>query len=241
MRFLASISYDGSKFYGFQRLNKKKTVQGELEKVLKKLNKTVVYVKGAGRTDRGVHAISQMVHFDLNINIEPASLVLAMNSMLDPAIYVNECQIVASDFHARFDVKYKIYEYIINVGEYNPLEDNYLWNYNHDLNIKAMKKACQYLKGMNSYEVFTSGERESYNSIIYGVSIKKHRDSIIIRFKGKSFYRYMVRNMVGALMLVGKNKVKPIAIKEMMCEQTNKYNYATAPANGLYLVKVAYK
>lgn len=240
MKYLVSVSYDGSKLYGFQRLNRKKTVQGELERVLTKINKTVVVVKGAGRTDRGVHALDQKVHFELSINIESKRLKEAMNSMLDDAIYVTKCEIVDDAFHARFDVKKKIYQYVINVGEYDAIKNDFLYNYNHKLDIKAMKKASKYLIGMHSYEAFTSGERESYNSIIYNIKIKKRKDLIYITFEGKSFYRYMVRNLVGALMLVGRGKIDPIGVKEMLLCKSNKYNYTTVPANGLYLMKVDY-
>lgn len=240
MKYLVSVSYDGSKLYGFQRLNRKKTVQGELERVLTKINKTVVVVKGAGRTDRGVHALDQKAHFELSINIEPERLKEAMNSMLDDAIYVNKCEIVDNEFHARFDVKKKIYEYVINVGEYDAIKNDFLYNYNHKLDIKAMKKASKYLIGMHSYEAFTSGERESYNSIIYNIKIKRRKNLIYLTFEGKSFYRYMVRNLVGALMLVGRGKIDPIGVKEMLLCKSNKYNYTTVPANGLYLMKIDY-
>ena len=126
MRYLISVTYDGSKLYGFQRLNKHKTVQGELERVLTKINKTMVVVKGAGRTDRGVHAFDQRVHFDLSVDIDPESLRTAINSRIDDAIYVNSCKEVDNDFHARYDVKQKIYEYIINEGEYDPLLNDYV-------------------------------------------------------------------------------------------------------------------
>lgn len=240
MRYLISVSYDGSKLYGFQRLNHHKTVQGELERVLTKLNKTIVYVKGAGRTDRGVHAKGQGVHFDLNVNIPPERLVNAMNSMLDGSIYVNDAKIVSNDFHARFDVKKKTYEYIINIGDYDPILNDYVFNYNHELDIKAMKKATKYLIGPHSYQAFTSGERESYNSIIYKIIIQKKKDKIVLRFIGKSFYRYMVRNLVGALIMVGEHKISPSDISKMIDNKKPKINYTTAPANGLYLVKVDY-
>lgn len=240
MKYLIRISYDGSKLYGFQRLNKKKTVQGELERVLKKINKTIVYVKGAGRTDRGVHALDQCVHFELTVDITPENLKNAMNSMLDPAIYVNSCQVVDDNFHARYDVKQKKYEYVINLGEYNPLKNDYVYNYNNPLDIRAMRKAAKYLIGMHSYQAFTSGERESYNSIIYKIKFKKKGDELHITFWGKSFYRYMVRNMVGALILVGRRKGAPIAIKEMIDKKSNTYNYVTVPANGLYLCRIEY-
>lgn len=240
MRYLISISYNGSKFYGFQRLDKKKTVQGELEKALTKINKTVVYVKGAGRTDRGVHANDQKVHFDLSVDIPPNRLINALNSILDNAIRVNDCVYVDNTFHARFDVKNKRYVYIINLGKYNPIMDDLVYNYNRDLDIMSMKKASKYLLGMQSYEAFTSGERESYDSIIYKVNFKKKKDYLYITFEGKSFYRYMVRNMVGALMLVGTNKIKPIDMQDMILSKKNKYNYVTVPANGLYLDKIQY-
>ncbi len=240
MRYLISISYDGSKLYGFQRLNHHKTVQGELERVLTKLNKTVVYVKGAGRTDRGVHARDQGVHFDLNVDIPPERLVNAMNSMLDPAIHVNSAKIVSDDFHARFDVKKKTYEYIINTGEYDPIINDFVYNYNRKLNIKSMRSAAKYLIGPHSYQVFTSGERESYNSIIYKITIRKKRDRIILRFTGKSFYRYMVRNLVGTLIMVGEGKLDAKKVASMVDTKKSKINYTTAPANGLYLIKVQY-
>jgi tRNA pseudouridine38-40 synthase len=240
MRYLIKISYDGSKFYGFQRLNGHKTVQGELERVLTKINKTVVVVKGAGRTDRGVHAYDQGVSFDLTINITPEGLKSAMNSLLDSYIYVNKCIVVNNDFHARFDVKSKTYQYIINLGEYDPIINDYVYNYNRSLDIKNMKKASTYLLGMHNYEAFTSGERESYNSIIYNIKINKKKDLLYITFTGKSFYRYMVRNMVGALVNIGMHKNEPIVIKDMLNSRTNTANYMTVPANGLYLNKVEY-
>ncbi len=241
MRYLISVSYDGSKLYGFQRLNHHKTVQGELERVLTKINKTIVYVKGAGRTDRGVHARDQQVHFDLNVDIPPERLVNAMNSMLDDAIYVNKAQIVNDDFHARFDVKKKTYEYIINTGKYDPIINDYEYNYNRKLNISSMKRAAKHLIGAHSYQVFTSGERESYNSIIYKITISKKKDKIILRFTGKSFYRYMVRNLVGTLIMVGEGKIKDSDVAKMVDTKKCKINYTTAPANGLYLIKVDYK
>lgn len=240
MRYRLSVSYDGSKLYGFQRLVGHKTVQGELERVLTKINKTIVVIKGAGRTDRGVHAYDQSVSFDLNVNIEPNRLVDAVNSAIDKSIHINSCEIVDNDFHARFDVKTKTYEYIINMGEYDPIINDYVYNYNRDLNIKLMRCAAKYLMGLHNYEAFTSGERKSYNSIIYRISIKKEHDLLRIRFKGKSFYRYMVRNMVGALILAGNGKMEPSGIKEMLDAHDNIYNYVTVPANGLYLLSVKY-
>ena len=240
MRYLASVSYDGSKFYGFQRLKNKKTVQGELEKVLTTINKTMVLVKGAGRTDRGVHALDQKIHFDLNIKIDIPHLLLAINSRLDPAVRVNYIEEVSSDFHARFDCIQKKYQYIINMGEYDLFIDDYVYNYNKKLNIKNMKKASKYLLGAHSFKVFTSGERENYNSIISKVDFKRRGSMLYITFTGVSFYRYMVRNLVGALLLAGEGRMPTTGIEEMLSNSKNIYNYMTVPANGLYLMEILY-
>jgi len=240
MRYLARVSYDGSKFYGFQKLNNKKSVQEELEKILSKINKSVVLIKGAGRTDRGVHAFGQCISFDLNINITPERLKKAMNSLLDKGIYVTEVSEVNPDFHARFDCQEKTYQYVINMGEYDPIDNDYIYNYNHKLNIKAMKKGAKYLIGKHSYKAFVSGYRDNYNSIISSIRFKKKKDILVITFKGKSFYRYMIRNMVGTLMLVGEEKGEPEIIKDMLDKNKKLANYMTVPASGLYLVEIKY-
>ena len=240
MRFLASVSYDGSKYHGFQRLKANKTIQGELEKALTKINKTLVMVKGAGRTDRGVHAFNQIVHFDLNINITADALKLAMNGLVDKGIYINYCELVNEDFHARFNAIEKTYEYVLNLGEYDPLDDDYLYNYNRVLNIKAMKKASKFLIGKHSYKAFVSGIRDNYDSIIYQIKFKRKKEILLISFTGKSFYTHMVRNLVGALILVGQEKIEPSGVEEMLLKEMRLYNYVTAPASGLYLTRVKY-
>ena len=115
MNYLITVSYDGSKYYGFQRLNDYNSVQGELEKALSIINKNKVEVKGSGRTDRGVHAIGQKVHFELDVKIPPERLINAINSLLSDYIRVKDCVYVSDDFLARFNVIEIIYTYIINI------------------------------------------------------------------------------------------------------------------------------
>ena len=240
MRYLARVSYDGSKYYGFQKLKSERTVQEELEKALTKINKSIVLIKGAGRTDRGVHAMGQCLSFDLNISITPERLKNAINSLLDNSVYVTTVEEVNEYFHARFDVKEKTYKYVINLGDFDAIKNDYVYNYNRKLNIKKMKKAASYLIGMHSYKAFVSGYRDNYNSIINEIKFKRKKDLLVIIFKGKSFYRYMIRNIVGALMLVGEEKCEPIVIKDMLDKKKKIINYITVPANGLYLMKIDY-
>lgn len=240
MRYLITVSYDGSKFYGFQKLKNNKSVQGELEKALTKINKSEVLVKGSGRTDRGVHAMGQRCHFDLSIDITPERLVNALNSLVMPDIYIKDCKIVNDDFHARFNVKEKIYRYTINLGEFEVIRDNYVYNYCHELDIKEIKKASKCLIGKHSFKAFVSGERDNYDSEIYEIKFVIHNKYLNIIFKGKSFYRYMVRNLVGALILVGQGKISKDDLKEMLDSGEKLYTYMTVPANGLYLERVEY-
>lgn len=240
MRYLMTVSYDGSKYYGFQRLHNVKSIQGELEKALSKINKSEVLVKGAGRTDRGVHALCQRVHFDLDVYIPSERLINAVNSLLDKYIYVVDCKSVDADFHARFNVKSKTYKYIINMGEFDPIKEDYVYNYGYTLDIDSMKEASKYLIGRHFYKVFVSGERENYNGEIYDVKFECNANYLSITFVGKSFYRYMVRNMVGALILVGRKKITSLEFKDMVDSDSTKYTFMTVPANGLYLCNIEY-
>lgn len=240
MKYLITISYDGSKYYGFQRLNDLPSVQKELEDALSVINKDRVEVKGSGRTDRGVHALGQRCSFELNYDILCDRLVNAINSLLSNYARVIDCVKVDDNFHARFNVKRKKYKYIINMGKYDVIKEDYLYNYCKKLDIKSMKRASKCLIGKHSYKVFVSGERENYNSEIFSVVFKKNKDILEIKFIGKSFYRYMVRNIVGALMLVGSGKIDVEEFKEMIDNENKNYSYLTVPANGLYLESVEY-
>ena len=240
MKYLISISYDGTLFYGFERQKNKRTVQGEIERVLTLINKKKVEIKGAGRTDRGVHAYDQKAHFVLNQKVPTERLLKAINSRLPSDIRINNIEVVDDEFHARFDCINKTYKYYINTNEYDIMKNNYLYNYNKKLNIKAMKEASKYLLGAHDYEVFVSGARENYNSIIDRIDIKDNDGILEFTFKGKSFYRYMVRNLMGALLLVGEDKIDAIKVKEMLDKKKNIYHFKTVPACGLYLMEVKY-
>ena len=126
MRFFMTFSYDGINFNGYQKQPRKRTVQKEIEDVLKEINNgKSVSIYSSGRTDAGVHAVNQKAHFDMNIKITPDRLIRGMNSLLPSDIYVKKIENVSDNFHARFDAIGKEYIYKINMGEYNPIERNY--------------------------------------------------------------------------------------------------------------------
>lgn len=238
MYYLIKIAYDGSKFYGFQRLNKEVSVQKVLEDALAVINKSEVKVKGAGRTDRGVHALSQGVSFKLDINITCDGLKKAVNSLVKPYIYVREVKEVSKDFHARFSVKRKTYFYKINLGEFNPLLSDYVYQCEYKLDIEKMKEVASKYLGVHDFHNFVSGERENSNCIIYDIKFVLEDNILKIYFVGKSFYRYMVRNLVGLMIEVGRGKEDISLVDRML--STENISCFTAPACGLYLENIEY-
>ena len=163
--------------------------------------------------------------------------------MLPESIYIKSVENVSVDFHARFDVKKKKYTYKINVGEYNPLDVNYIYQYNNDLDIDKMNKAISYFIGEHDFTSYTKDaiEKESCIRTIYDAYIEKNNDIISITFEGNGFLRYMVRNMVGSLIEVGSNKRIPEEIEKILNSKDRKTAGITAPSNGLYLIDVYYE
>ena len=240
MRYLIEVQYDGSGFYGFQRLKGKRTVQEELEQALSIINKKPIEIKGAGRTDKGVHSYGQRAHFDLDINIPLSNLKEALNDILDDDINISDIKEVKDDFHARFNVTKKIYEYKINVGKYDVLKHNYYLQTNYKIDMRLLKKCSKLFLGVHNFKNFVSGERDNYEAIIYSINIKKEKDIITIRFTGKSFYRYMVRNLVGAMLDVATGKAKLSDVENMLKNYNKKKNLSCARSEGLYLMKIFY-
>ena len=239
MRYLIKVQYDGSKFFGFQRLNNELSVQKEIEETLSKIFKENINIKGAGRTDKGVHALAQMAHFDTPFFIKEDNLKKAINRLINKYIYIEDCKLVDDNFHARFSVQEKTYIYKIYTGEYTPLKKDYYWNYPYSINLELMKKCAKLFIGVHDFENFVSGYRDNYQAIIYDIIINKKEDIITITFKGKSFYRYMVRSLVGAMVDVARGKVTLFDIENSLNKKTaQKFNVALA--SGLYLTDIKY-
>ena len=130
--------------------------------------------------------------------------------------------------------------YKINLGKYNPILEDYVYQEKEKLDIDAMKNAAKEFIGIHNFKNFVSGERENYEAIIYDISFKKTKDILEIEFTGKSFYRYMVRNLVGALLEVGKGKIDSSYIRKMLKKYDEEITLPTAPASGLYLISIKY-
>lgn len=243
MRYLIKFSYDGSNFFGYQKQKNRRTIQGELERVLCIIAKKNVFVSASGRTDALVHAYEQCAHFDLENIIEPNCLKKGMNSLLPDDIYIKEVSFVHKNFHARFDVVKKEYCYKINMGEFNPIERNYIYQLNHSLNLDKINESLKFFKGEHNFKSFTksTNEIDNYVRIIYDILIDVSNDIVTITFIGNGFLRYMVRNIVGTLIFIGEGKIEPNCVKTILEYEDRKKAYKTAPANGLYLKKVYYE
>lgn len=237
MRYFVVIKYDGSKFYGFQRQNEKRSVQRDIECALSKIFEEDILIKGAGRTDRGVHANGQCFHFDSEKNISVSDLRKNLNKSITD-IQIKKIKLVDDSFHSRFSVKKKHYMYKISFNK-KDYDNNYVM-YHNKLNIKAMKKASKEFIGIHNFQNFVSGTRDNYDCIIYKIKFRKFNNILTIHFYGKSFYRYMVRNMVGALIDVGRGKSNAEYIRKLLNSEKTDKMLSTAPSKGLTLVKIYY-
>ena len=246
MRYLITFTYDGSNFNGYQKQPRKRTIQGVMEECLKEINGgKAVNLHASGRTDALVHALNQKAHFDLDIKITCNKLCRGLNSLLPDDIYIKKVEEVSDNFHARFDAIGKEYIYKINMGEYNPIERNYVFQYCDKLDIVAMQRAISYFEGEHNFKSFTKTNEEivDYVRKISQTSIvrdNKNLNEIVITFVGTGFMRYMVRNMVGLLIEVGEGKRKSEDVIEILKHENRTFAGKTAPACGLYLRNVFY-
>lgn len=246
MRYLMTFSYDGTNYNGYQKQPKGKTIQNEIEKCLTKINSNRnVSIHATGRTDAGVHALNQKAHFEVDEKIDIEKVKNSLNKLLPDDIYVKRIEEVSDDFHARFSVKAKEYIYIINMGEYNPIKKNYIYQYNKKLDIIEMQRALKYLEGEHNFKSFTKStdEIKDYNRNIIQTTITRdinNLNEITISLVGNGFLRYMVRNIVGLLIEIGEGKRKSEDVYQILKEEDRTSAGVTAPPNGLYLKDIYY-
>ena len=243
MRYLITFSYDGTNFNGYQRQDGLRTVQDEMEKALKYINGGKdTTITSSGRTDKGVHAMCQKAHVDIDVEITPYKLMRAMNSNLPSDIHVIKTEVVDSSFHARYMVKEKEYQYKLNMGEYNPCMRNLVYQYGKKLDVNKMNEAIKYFIGTHSFKSFTPNKdkRENYVRTINYVNISEKDGIVTFTFRGNGFIKYQIRNMVGFLIRVGEGKKNGKDIPKILKKQDRRMASITAHAEGLYLTKVIY-
>ncbi len=245
MRIALSIEYNGSAYFGWQKqkINKTKTIQYHIDKAVSRIANNEISTVCAGRTDTGVHAFSQIVHFDSSCDRENYKWIQGINSFLPSDILVKNIYHVDNDFHARYSAVDRTYRYII-LNQTHP--STYFLtttlHYSDKINISKIKSSFRYLRGKKDYSSFQSSGCSAKSPIKHIKSIKiiKHNNFIYIDITANSFLYHMVRNIVGALLDVGSLKKNPDFIHELIEAHDRKKCGKMVSPSGLYLMSISY-
>lgn len=237
------ISYDGTDYAGFQRQPKGKTIQGELEQALSTLCNESVAIHGSGRTDAGVHALGQVIHFSTRLQIEMEKWPLAIRKFLPKDIIVKRAFAVDEDFHARYDAIAKTYQYRIDRGTVpNILWQRYSYHYPYTVDVALIRRAIPYLVGTHDFSTFcaSGSDKEDKVRTIYDITVEEEGDLLLLQFYGNGFLYKMVRILVATLLQVGAGKLPADSIPDIIESKDRHLARLTAPAHGLILMKVDY-
>lgn len=246
-RYKAIISYDGYNFAGFQRQPNARTVQEEIEKTLQRLNRgQAVTIHGAGRTDSGVHAYGQVIHFDLEGERNAEKLRFALDTQTAEDIDVIALEEVADDFHCRYAKHSKTYEFLVDIGRpKNPMMRHYATHYPYPLDFSRIEEAIGYLEGTHDFTGFTASGTAVENKVrtitAAKVRLDRERNFLIFTFTGNGFLYKQVRNMVGTLLKIGNNRMPIEQVERILDEKDRSLAGPTAAGNGLYLKEIIYE
>ena len=246
-----TLQYDGTDYVGWQRQENGVSIQGLLEDALQRIEGTPVTVHGAGRTDAGVHALGQVAHATLTASIAIDAVARALNAVLPHDVRVTAVEDAAPDFHARFSAAGKVYRYrILNGVPGSPFDRRYSWHVRPSLDFDAMVDARAVLPGTHDYAAFAAAGGP-YGSTVRtitelrltrGFAPWKVRGTLMtLDVEGDGFLRHMVRNIVGTLVDVGLRRWPPSRVAEILASRDRTLAGPTAPASGLFLVRVHYR
>lgn len=249
-RLRLTLAYDGTAFAGwqFQPARQGRTVQACLEEALARICGQPLRVHGAGRTDSGVHALAQTAHVDVPDARAGISWRKALNALLPRDVRVTAAELVAPDFHARFDAVGKVYAYTLWIerGYVLPWRAGYVWDVGRyaPLDVEAMDVCASYFAGYHDFAAFQNvgSDVKTSTRLVHGV-IRQASDGgpeMVWHFRAEGFLKQMVRNLMGALVEVGRGKTSPEAIREILAGGNRHLAPATAPAHGLCLKAVEY-
>ncbi len=244
-RIILIIEYDGTNYHGSQSQINPPTVQGEIEKALKKLTGERIRIKIAGRTDAGVHARGQVIGFDTKAKLPLKSFIDGLNYYLPPDIAVKEAYKAEKDFDVRRRAVSREYRYyILNSPTRSPLKQRFSWRVAGKLDTKAMQQACQALRGRHDFASFISSAETARQKRtvrdVFKAEITRDGDMVIFDISANSFLPHQVRNMIGSLIKVAQGKMTVDEFKNMVQAKTPGLAGPTAPADGLCLMRVNY-
>ncbi len=235
------IEYDGTNYHGWQRQLIYRTIQQTLEEALEKMIQTKTPIIGASRTDRGVHAMGQIAHCQIESSISDIKLFKGFNTILPADIKIKKLKTVDPSFHAQKQAQSKIYVYqILNSPSPSPLLRHYSWWIRTPLNISKMKKAAKILVGEHDFKAFQNAGTKLNSTIrtIFKSFVQEKRPYLTYQVKGSGFLKQMVRNIVGALVAIGKEEISIEDFKELLASKNRKLGPAPAPPQGLFLKKI---
>jgi len=241
--FKLTIEYDGTAYAGWQRQPDQPTVQAAVEVALRHVTQIHIPVIGAGRTDAGVHALGQVASFRTDRTMSAQEWRRALNALLPSDISVRSVEPAADDFHARYSARGKLYEYrTLNRAERSALDHNRAWHIRKPLDTAAMREGASLLAGRHDFSSFQGSPTDNENPIcdLRRLEIKPEQALLRIEAQADRFLKQMVRAIVGTLVEVGQGKRSPKSVKEILEARDRRAAGMTAPAHGLYLVRVDY-
>lgn len=244
MRVALCIEYDGSAFHGWQTQPDGNTVQDALERALSGIACVPTAVTCAGRTDTGVHATAQIVHFDCQSDRPLSAWVRGANTLLPNAVAVRWAHAVPDDFHARFSARGRHYRYVLlNRPQRPALAAGRAGWYHAPLDVGAMRQAARYLIGEHDFSAFRAAECQAKSPVkhLRQASLMVVGDCVLFDFEASAFLHHMVRNLVGSLVYVGNGKQAPEWIAELLVSRNRKAAAPTFSPDGLYLSGVSYE
>ena len=236
-------AYDGGAFAGWQSQASGDAVQDVIERRLRAVLKRDVRIHGSGRTDAGVHALGQVFHFDAAWPHDAATFRVALQAGLPRAILLRSLRRVAPDFHARFDARGKIYRYEIRLGEADPFVVRYCWALRRELDWAAVSAAARALRGRHDFQAFSADngtERETTIRHLRRLEVARRGRRVRVTLEADGFLYKMARSLVGTLVSAGLGKLGAAEIGELLRSGRRTPAVQTAPAEGLFLVRVLY-
>ena len=243
MRIALGVEYDGSPFHGWQDQTGLHTIQGCLTKAISSIANHDVQIHAAGRTDTGVHATGQVIHFDTDVHRHLKSWIYGCNSNMPGSISVRWAQEVSDEFHARHTATARRYRYVVFNHSIRPAirRTSVSWHY-RPLDHELMHKTAQILLGEHDFTSFRASECQSKtpNRNIHSISVVRQNDCVMIDITANAFLHHMVRNIAGSLMSVGSGKQTAEWLGEVLEAKDRKMGAETASPYGLYLVEVKY-
>jgi tRNA pseudouridine38-40 synthase len=242
--FKITVAYDGGPFVGWQRQASGTSIQGLVENALRELDEEDVAVTGAGRTDAGVHALGQVAGFSLRRPTTADVVIRALNARLPPEVRVVAAEEVPASFHARFDATSKTYRYRFATSDVlSPFERAYAWHVPGALAIDAMAAAARFVEGHHDFAAFqtTGGASGPTDRIVSASTVVADADGLVVyEITGDGFLRHMVRAIAGSLVDIGRRRQRPEWMRDVIASRDRSQAGKTAPAHGLFLVRVGY-